>query len=123
MTNNQPSQNAPHKPNDQPGREHEQPGSPPGKYPGGHSADPRQSQSKSRSAQPGQAEFTDDEIRRRSAGSTTKGSDARTDQDEDAPTGIADAARKGQAESVSEGDEADLGRSEQGGCCSDDETI
>lgn len=88
----------------------------------------QQQQSKSQGAQGGQSQSRDksrDEIgQKHSAGSATptKGNDSRAsreNQDVDAPTGIGQAVRKGEAESATDGED-DLGhRSEddKGDCC------
>ncbi|MBN8598368.1 MAG: hypothetical protein J0L78_11905 [Planctomycetes bacterium] len=85
----------------------------------------QQQQSKSQSAQSGQSKFAKDEIgQKHSAGTPTKGSNSRAarddDQDVDAPTGIGQAVRKGEAESALDGGEDDLGHQDQkgkGDCC------
>lgn len=84
-----------------------------------------QQQSKSQSAQSGHSKFGKDEIgQKHSAGTPTNGNDSRAardeDQDVDAPTGIGQAVRKGEAESALDGGEDDLGHQNQkgkGDCC------
>ena len=72
----------------------------------------QQQQSKSQSAQSGQSKSMKNDIGQKH-GTPTKGNDSRSgrdesEQDEDAPTGIGQAVRKGDAESIKHGED-DLG--------------
>lgn len=85
----------------------------------------QQQQSKSQSAQSGQARKGDiGEKHGSGSPNPSKGNDSRAargdDQDVDAPTGIGQAVRKGEAESALDGGEDDLGHQNQkgkGDCC------
>lgn len=126
MTNNQPNQNAKQQPGREHDKSHDQGASNQNKSGQHGGTTTQQSHSGSQIAHSNPSKSKDDEIRRQSAGNSAKGDDSRAsrpDQDDDAPSGIADAARKGQSESVTKGED-DLGRGKQGGCgCGDDKPM